>query len=124
MLCFLKNLSHLLTELNSSLLETKSFKEFGVKYAKVSKELDSENFYEAYQIYLSDQDYNYIGLSGHFIEMPKYNFTDKMFTEAKLLANKEATLSIDAEINYDNLDFQKQEKKEKLVQKIQMQIFM
>lgn len=101
-------------DLDPDFLDQKSFKEFGVKYAKVSKELDSENFYEAYQIYLSDQDYNYIGLSGHFIEMPKFNFTDKMFTEAKLLSNKEATLSIDAEINYDNLNLQKQEKKEKL----------
>lgn len=84
--------------------DSQSYKEYGADFTKSTTTVTTaEGTVELKftNIQLTDNDYNQLGLSGHFLNMPKFNFTPEMISRARLLSQTEAQLK-HSTIDYTN----------------------
>lgn len=94
-------------------LGQEAYQEFGVGYQKVTQTFDDFS-YETIRVNLAPKDYSSIGLSGHYVEMPKYSFRDEVFNESQLLSSDQARLS-HKPIDFNNISETDKKEEEKLL---------
>jgi len=94
-------------------VDSPSYREFGVRYQSIRKEIDNDFTYETIQVNVSERDLSNIGLSNHKLEMPIYEIPSTSFSSMRELSTSESRLS-HKPISFENLDKIQEEKSKKI----------
>ena len=94
-------------------VDSPSYREFGVRYQKITKKVDEDFTYETIQVNVSEKDLSNIGLSNHKLEMPIYEIPSTSFGSMRELSTTESRLS-HKPISFENLDKIQEEKSKKI----------